>query len=239
LMVRDGRADIMVTGGTEAPLHPLAFAGFCAAKALTTRNDEPERASRPFDRDRDGFLMAEGAGVVVLEELESARRRGAPILAEVIGYAATGDAFHITAPHEDGLGAAEAMKKALDDAGISPQDVDYINTHGTSTPAGDVGECKAIAKVFGRGNGKPILNSSKSMIGHLLGAAGSVELIAVVKTLQTGWIHPSINIDNLDDACEGLNIAKEKVKANPRIALSNSFGFGGHNATIVLKKWEE
>ncbi|MCD6417619.1 beta-ketoacyl-ACP synthase II [bacterium] len=237
-MVRDGVADLMITGGAEAPLHPLAYAGFCAAKALTTRNDDPKRASRPFDRDRDGFLMAEGAGILILEELESAKKRGAPILAEVIGYASTGDAFHITAPHEDGTGAAESMKKALEDAKIKPEDVDYINTHGTSTPAGDIGECKAIVQVFGRGKEKPLINSTKSMIGHTLGAAGGVELVATALSLKSGWIHPSINIENFDEACGGLAIVQEKVEAKPKIAISNSFGFGGHNATIVLKKWE-
>lgn len=238
-IVREGRADMMIAGGTEAPIHPLAFAGFCAARALTTRNDDPEHASRPFDRDRDGFLIAEGAGCIVIEELECARARGASILAEIVGYAATGDAFHITAPHEDGTGAYEAMQKAIADAGISPEDVDYINTHGTSTPAGDVGECKAISKLFGRGNEKPIINSSKSMIGHMLGAAGAAELIAAIMTVKSGWIHPSINIDNLDPDCAGLNITQEKVEAKPIIALSNSFGFGGHNATIVIKRWDE
>ncbi len=239
IMVRDGRADIMITGGAEAPLHPLAYAGFCSAKALTTRNDDPEHASRPFDKDRDGFLMAEGAGILVLEELESAKRRGAPILAEVIGYAATGDAFHITAPHEEGAGAAESMQKAIADAQITPEDVDYINTHGTSTPAGDVGECKAISKVFGTGKNRPLINSTKSMIGHTLGAAGGVELVASTMSLKSGWIHPSINIENFDEACKGLAIVQEKIEAKPKIAISNSFGFGGHNATIVLKKWEE
>jgi len=183
--------------------------------------------------------MAEGAGILILEELESAKKRGAPILAEVIGYASTGDAFHITAPHEDGTGAAESMKKALEDANIKPEDVDYINTHGTSTPAGDVGECKAIVQVFGRGKEKPLINSTKSMVGHTLGAAGGVELVATTLSLKSGWIHPSINIENFDQACDGLAIVQEKVEAKPKIAISNSFGFGGHNATIVLKKWED
>ncbi len=238
LAIREGRADLMVTGGSEAPLHPLAYAGFCAARALTTRNDDPKRASRPFDKDRDGFLMAEGAGVLVLEELESAKRRGAPILAEIIGYAETGDAYHITAPHEDGLGAVEVMQKAIADAGLTPGDIDYVNAHGTSTPAGDISEAKALKKVFGTNSGKPLINSSKSMIGHLLGAAGAVELIATVMSLKSGWVHPSINIENLEPECEGLNIVQEKVEAKPKIALSNSFGFGGHNATIIVKKWE-
>ncbi len=239
LMVRDGRADAMITGGAEAPLHPLAFAGFCSARALTTRNDDPKRASRPFDKDRDGFLIGEGAGIIVIEELEHARRRGAPILAEILGYAATGDAYHITAPHEEGLGAIESMRKALEDAQIKPADVDYINSHGTSTPTGDVAECRAIAKVFGENGKKPIVNSTKSMIGHLLGAAGAVELIVCMMSLRTGWIHPSINIDNLDEGCSSINIAMQKVELKPIIALSNSFGFGGHNATIILRKWQE
>lgn len=235
VMIKDGRADVMITGGAEAPLLPLAFAGFCAARALSTRNDDPTTASRPFDKDRDGFVMSEGAGVLVLEELEHAKNRGAEILAEVVGYCATGDAYHITAPHPDGLGAKESMLGALKSAGLSPSDVEYINTHGTSTDVGDVAEAKAIRDVFGD---RPWVNSTKSMIGHLLGAAGAVELIATIKTLQTGWIHPSINIFNLEPQCEGIKIAREPVKADPKIALSNSFGFGGHNATIVLKKWE-
>ena len=236
-MVRDGRADLMVTGGAEAPLHPLAFAGFCSARALSTRNDDPAHASRPFDSDRDGFVIAEGAGILVLEELESAKKRGAPILAEIIGYAATGDAYHITAPHPEALGAIESMEKAIADAEISPEDVDYINAHGTSTIAGDVGECKAIKSVFGTGEKSPLVNSTKSMTGHMLGAAGAAELVATVMSLQSGWIHPSINIENLEPEAEGLNIPFEKVKADPEIAISNSFGFGGHNATIVLRKW--
>ncbi|HDG68192.1 MAG TPA: beta-ketoacyl-[acyl-carrier-protein] synthase II [candidate division Zixibacteria bacterium] len=238
-MIRSGRADVIITGGSEAPVHPLAFAGFGNARALSTRNDDPEHASRPFDRDRDGFVVAEGAGIVVLEELESAKRRGAPILAEVVGYSATGDAYHITAPHPDALGAIAAMKNALADAGLSPEQVDYINTHGTSTPAGDVAEARAIKALFGTGENSPIINSTKSMTGHMLGAAGGAELVATVMTLVTGWVHPSINIENLDPEAEGLNIAREKIKTDPKVAISNSFGFGGHNATIVVKKYEE
>lgn len=234
VMIRDGRADVMITGGAEAPILPLAYAGFCAAKALSTRNDDPTTASRPFDRDRDGFVISEGAGILVLEELEHAKSRGAEILAEIAGYAATGDAYHITAPHPEGLGAKESMLKAVEDAGLSPTDVEYINAHGTSTDIGDVAEAKAIKNIF---SDRPWVNSTKSMIGHLLGAAGVVEIIATIKTLQTGWIHPSINIFNLDPQCEGIKIAREPVNANPIVALSNSFGFGGHNATIVLKKW--
>mgnify|MGYP000035219001 CR=1 FL=1 len=238
-MIKEGIVDLMITGGAEAPIHPLAFAGFCAARALTTRNDAPKRASRPFDRDRDGFLMAEGAGIIVIETLDSAKKRGAEIIAEIIGYAATGDAYHITAPHPDGLGAIESMRKAIESAGMKPDDVDYINTHGTSTPAGDVSECKAIKAVFGTNSSKPLINSTKSMTGHMLGAAGAAELIATALTLKTGWIHPSINIENIEPECEGLNIVTEKTKADPKVAISNSFGFGGHNCTIVLKKWEE
>ncbi|MCD6594686.1 beta-ketoacyl-ACP synthase II [bacterium] len=236
IMVRDGRADLMVSGGAEAPLHPLAFAGFCNARALSTRNNDPEHASRPFDKDRDGFVIAEGAGVLVLEELESAKRRGATILAEIIGYAATGDAYHITAPHPEAIGAIESMKKAIADADITPDDIDYINTHGTSTPAGDIGECKAIKAVFGTGKERPLINSTKSMTGHMLGAAGGVELIVTIMSLRSGWVHPSINIENLEPEAIGLNIPRQKINSNPEIAISNSFGFGGHNATLVIRK---
>ncbi len=238
MMIKTGRADAIITGGAEAPIHPMAYAGFANARALSTRNDDPEHASRPFDRDLDGFVIAEGAGVVVLEELESAKKRGAKILAEIVGYSATGDAYHITAPHPDALGAIAAMREALQMAGIAPEEVDYINTHGTSTPAGDVAEARAIKAVFGTGE-KPIINSTKSMTGHMLGAAGGAELVATVMSLTTGWIHPSVNIENLEPEAEGLNIAREKIKADPRVAISNSFGFGGHNAAIVVKKFEE
>ncbi|RKZ32470.1 beta-ketoacyl-[acyl-carrier-protein] synthase II [bacterium] len=239
LMIKQNRADVMIAGGAEAPIHPMALAGFCNARALSTRNDDPQSASRPFDKDRDGFVISEGAGTVILEELESARNRNAPILAEIVGYCATGDAYHITAPHPEAVGAIQAMKQAIAEAGITPDDIDYINTHGTSTPAGDIAECKAIKAVFGSCEKKPIVNSTKSMIGHLLGAAGGVELIASIMSLNTGWIHPSINIKNLEPECEGLNIAYQKIQANPKYAISNSFGFGGHNAAIVLKKWDE
>jgi len=238
-MIVDERADMMITGGAEAPVHQLAYAGFCNARALSTRNDDPEHASRPFDVDRDGFVISEGAGVLILEELESAKARSAEILGEIIGYGATGDAHHITAPHPKGLGAIESMKTALADAGISPDDVDYINTHGTSTPAGDVAECAALKSLFGENKNRPVVNSTKSMIGHMLGAAGAAELVATLKSLQTGWVHPSMNIFNREPACEGIEIAQEKAKIDPKIAISNSFGFGGHNATIAVKKWEE
>ncbi len=237
-MVHEGVADIMIAGGSEAPIHPLAYSAFCKAKALTTRNDYPTCASRPFDMDRDGFLIAEGAGILIIEKLENARSREAEILAEIIGYKANADAFHITAPHPEGLGAMESMFGAIESANINVEDIDYINAHGTSTLAGDISELKAIKTVFGTNKGKPIINSTKSMVGHLLGAAGAIELIATIMTLKTGIIHASINLENPIPECEGLNITTENITAHPRIAISNSFGFGGHNATIVLKKWE-
>ncbi len=236
-VIRRGDADFMITGGAEAPLHPLSIAGFCNAKALSTRNDDPQTASRPFDRDRDGFVIAEGAGILVFEALDSALSRGATIYAEILGYAATGDAYHITAPHPDGLGATEAMRKAIADAGLNIADIDYVNTHGTSTDVGDIAECAALQKVFGTNTTKPYINSTKSMTGHVLGAAGAIELIACAKTLQTGWIHPSTNIFELEPGCTGVNIVREKLFAEPKIALSNSFGFGGHNGCMVIRKW--
>jgi 3-oxoacyl-[acyl-carrier-protein] synthase II len=238
-LIRNNRADIILTGGAEAPIIPLSFAGFCSARAITTNNDNPLTASCPFDKDRDGFLIGEGSGILVLEEYHHAKARGAKIYAELVGYGASGDAFHITSPHEEGLGAIESMKMAILDAGIFPSEIDYVNTHGTSTPVGDIAECKAIGQVFGSGKVTPYVNSTKSMIGHLLGAAGAVELITCIQSLIYNEVHPTINIKNLDPDCANVNIITKRTPAYVEYALSNSFGFGGHNATLIVKKWTE
>ncbi len=237
-LIQHGDADIIIAGGAEAPVIPVAIAGFNAARALSTRNDEPDRASRPFDRDRDGFVMAEGAGILVLEELEHALKRGAKIYAEIVGYGLSEDAYHITAPLEDGSGAALAMERALKDGGIRPEDVDYINAHGTSTQLNDVMETRAIKKVFGDYAYKIPISSTKSMIGHLLGAAGGAESVATVKTIETGIIHPTRNLENPDPECDLDYVPGKARKKDVRVALSNSFGFGGHNVTLVYKKFE-
>jgi len=234
-----GDADIMITGGTEGAISPTSLAGFINIQALSRRNDEPEKAARPFDIDRDGFVMAEGAGVLVLEELEHARKRGASILAEITGVGFTADGYHITAPHPDGIGAARAMEIAIKQSGMSMDEVDYINCHCPSTPAGDVAEVKAIKLAFGEKAYDLTLSSTKSMIGHLLGAAGAVELIATILTIQHDTVTPTINVENQDPECDlncTPNVAVEK-KVN--FALSNSFGFGGHNVTLALKKYSD
>jgi 3-oxoacyl-[acyl-carrier-protein] synthase II len=237
-LIRRGAAEVIICGGSESPMHPLALAAFGNMQAVSTRNDEPERASRPFDADRDGFVLGEGAGVLILESLEHARRRGAHIYAEVTGYGASSDAFHITAPDEDGAGAALSMERALRDAGLDPQDIAYINAHGTSTPLNDAAETRAIHKVFCKHAERVPVSSTKSMIGHLLGAAGAVEAIACVKSLETGVIHPTINYEVPDPACDLDAVPNQARQTYPRTALSNSFGFGGHNATIILSGWE-
>lgn len=236
--IQYGDADVMVAGGAESCITPLAVAGFAAAKALSTRNDEPEKASRPFEKNRDGFVMGEGAGVVVLEELEHAKRRGAKILAEVVGYGTSGDAYHMTAPAPEGEGAARAMANALKDAGVKPEEIDYINAHGTSTKFNDLFETMAIKKVFGEHAYKVKISSIKSMIGHLLGAAGGVEVVSSVMTLQTGVIPPTINYEEPDPECDLDYTPNEAVKADVRYVLKNSFGFGGTNACLVLKRYE-
>jgi 3-oxoacyl-[acyl-carrier-protein] synthase II len=237
-LIRRGAAEVMICGGSESPMHPLALAAFGNMQAVSTRNDEPERASRPFDADRDGFVMGEGAGVLILESREHAQRRGAHIYAEVVGYGASSDAFHITAPDEDGAGAALSMERALRDAGLDPQDIEYINAHGTSTPLNDATETRAIHKIFGRHAERVPVSSTKSMIGHLLGAAGAVEAIACVKSLETGVIHPTINYETPDPACDLDYVPNQARQTHPRTALSNSFGFGGHNATVIFSGWE-
>jgi 3-oxoacyl-[acyl-carrier-protein] synthase II len=238
-LIRYGDADVMVVGGSEAPIIPTAVAGFSSMKALSTRNDEPEKASRPFDRDRDGFVMGEGAAVLVLEEYEHAMRRGAKIYAELVGYGATADAYHITAPCVDGEGAVKCMLRALEDAKLSPDEVDYINAHGTSTKLNDAVETLAIKKVFGERAYKIPVSSTKSMIGHLLGAAGAIEAVATIMTIHTGIIHPTINYENPDPECDLDYVPNEARKKEVNVAISNSFGFGGHNVCLVFKKFEE
>lgn len=235
-MIQRGDADVMICGGAEATIRPIGMAGFCSMRAMSTRNDEPEKASRPFDIDRDGFVMGEGAGVLILESLEHAVERGARIYAEVIGYGMSGDAFHMTEPDPDG--AARCMSKAIKDAGIQPEDVQYINAHGTSTPVGDKSETVAIKKTFGDHAYKLAVSSTKSMTGHLLGAAGGVEAVILGLTLQNGVIPPTANLDNQDPELDLDYVPNTPRNADVKVALSNSFGFGGHNATIIMRKYE-
>ena len=236
--IRRGRAEVMLCGGGESVVRPLTLAAFANMGAVSQRNEEPERASRPFDADRDGFVMGEGAGVLILESLEHAQQRGVRIYAELVGYGASSDAFHITAPDEDGTGAALSMQAALDDACLQPAEIDYINAHGTSTPLNDPIETQAIHTVFGEYALRIPVSSTKSMTGHLMGAAGAVEAIACIKTLETGVIHPTINYETQDPACDLDYVPNHARETNPRTALSNSFGFGGHNATLILRAWE-
>ncbi len=232
--IRNGEADIMVAGGAEAPLSPIGLAGFCALKALSERNDEPHKASRPWDKSRDGFVMAEGAGCLVLESLEHALKRGAPILAEYMGGALTCDAHHMTDPRSDGEGVRLCVEKALSDAGCSEKRVNYINAHATSTPAGDLCEVAGVAKVFSEPQ-KILMNATKSMIGHSLGAAGGLEAVATIKAIQTGFVHPTINLESPEDLPFATSSQKERLDVD--VAISNSFGFGGHNSTIVLGRY--
>ena len=227
-------ADVMVTGGAEAAMTPMGLGGFISARALSTRNDDPQRASRPFDKDRDGFVLSEGAGVLVIEELERAQRRGATIMAEILGCGCTADAHNITAPHPEGEGAARAMQLALQDARLNPDDIQYINAHGTSTELGDEAETRAIKQVFGPHARKLAISSTKSMLGHLLGASGGVELIACALTIRQGVIHPTINYDTPDPACDLDYVPNNARETRVRRAISNSFGFGGHNCCLVI-----
>jgi 3-oxoacyl-[acyl-carrier-protein] synthase II len=236
--IRRGAAEVMVAGGGESVVHPLTLAALSNMRAVSRRNDEPERASRPFDADRDGFVMGEGAAILILESLEYAQQRGARIHAELIGYGASCDAFHITAPDEDGVGAARSMVAALRDASLRPEEIDYINAHGTSTPLNDPIETKAIRTVFGNYAYRVPISSTKSMVGHLMGAAGSVEAVACVKSLETGIIHPTINYETPDPECDLDYVPNQARLTHPRTVLSNSFGFGGHNATLIFRKWE-
>lgn len=238
--IKLGKADIIVTGGSEAAVCEAGVGGFNAMKALSERNDSPETASRPYDKDRDGFVLGEGAGALILEEYEHAKKRGAKIYAEILGGGLSADAYHITAPHPEGFGIIKVMQNALEDAGIKPEEVDYINTHGTSTPLGDLGEIKAIQKVFGEQAYKMNISSTKSMTGHLLGAAGAIEALACILALKEGVIAPTINHFTDDDGLDPrLNLTFNKAqKREVKVALSNTFGFGGHNASVILKKVE-
>jgi len=237
-IIKFGDADCIIAGGAEASIRPCGLAGFGNMRALSLRNDEPERASRPFDKDRDGFVMGEGAGVVVIEELEHAKRRGAEIYCELAGYGATADAYHLTSPHPEGLGAMKCMEMAMRHAKVNPTDIGYVNAHATSTPVGDLCELRAIKRTFGSyaTNGL-LISGTKSMTGHLLGAAGGVELIASVYALREGVIPPTINVDNLDPEVDVDICANEARPAKIDAALSNSFGFGGHNAALLVKKF--
>ncbi|CAH8243715.1 beta-ketoacyl-ACP synthase II [Paenibacillus melissococcoides] len=235
-IIQRGDADVMICGGAEATIRPIGMAGFCAMRAMSTRNDEPERASRPFDIDRDGFVMGEGAGVLVLESLEHALQRGARIYAEVAGYGMSAEAHHITEP--DPEGPALCMTRAIQDAGFEPERIDYINAHGTSTPVGDKSETRAIKAALGDHARNVAISSTKSMTGHLLGAAGGVEAVICALTLQHGMIPPTINLENQDPECDLDYVPNVPRKADVRTAMSNSFGFGGHNATVVLTKYE-
>lgn len=236
-IIRRGKAEVMIAGGSEATIRPLALAGFGSMKALSTRNEEPKKASRPFDLDRDGFVMSEGAGILILEELEHAKARGASIFAEVIGYGMSGDAYHLTAPAPEGEGAARSMSEAIADAGLKPKDVDYINAHGTSTDYNDKFETLAIKHVFGEHAYRLAISSTKSMTGHMLGAAGGVEAIATALTIDRGIIPPTINYEHPDPDCDLDYVPNEAREAEVNVALSDSLGFGGHNATILLKKY--
>lgn len=240
-VIARGDADVMLAGSTDAGITPLLVAGFCAASALSLRNDAPAEASRPFDRDRDGFVIAEGAGILVLEELAHARKRGAPILAELAGYGLTNDAHHMTAPHDTGDGGRRAMKMALDRAKLNPDDVDYVNPHGTGTPLGDKTEMIALKALFGdhARSGKLWISATKSMVGHLLGAAGALGAVVCVKTIVEGKVHPTINLHNPDPEFADLNLVPHEARDRKvRVALSNAFGFGGHNASLLFRAFE-
>ncbi|MGX1264956.1 3-oxoacyl-[acyl-carrier-protein] synthase II [Rossellomorea marisflavi] len=235
-VIQRGDADVMITGGAEAPITKMSVAGFCANTALST-NPDPETASRPFDSERDGFVIGEGAGIVILEELEHALNRGATIYAEIVGYGCTGDAYHITAPAPGGEGGARAMKMALDDAGVTPEQMDYINAHGTSTAYNDKYETMAVKEVFGDHASRLAMSSTKSMTGHLLGAAGGVEAIFTVLSMKDSKLPPTINLQNPDPDCDLDYVANEARELEVNVAMSNSLGFGGHNATLVFKKY--
>jgi len=237
-LLQRGQAEVMICGGTESPITPMAVAGFCSMKAMTTRNEEPEKASRPFDAGRDGFIIGEGSAILIVETLEHAIKRGARIYAEMVGYGVSCDAYHIVAPEPEGKGAAASMSMALQDAGLEPAAVDYINAHGTSTPPGDKQETSAIKQVFGDSAYKIAISSTKSMTGHLLGAAGGLEAVISILTIRNSLIPPTINLENPDPDCDLDYVPNEARAARVDVALSNSFGFGGHNASLVFKKFE-
>jgi 3-oxoacyl-[acyl-carrier-protein] synthase II len=237
--IRRGDADVMLAGGMEAAIHEAVVGGFASMKALSTRNDDPAGASRPFDEGRDGFVIGEGAGVLVLESLAHAEARGAEPLAEIVGYGATADASHITLPAPGGIGAVRAARRALEKAGLSPADVDHVNAHATSTPEGDRAELQAIRTIFGEGAGRVAVTANKSMLGHTLGAAGALESIAVIQALRTGTVPPTINLERPDPAGEGIDLTPRQASRHDlRIALNNSFGFGGQNAALVFRRWD-
>ncbi len=236
--IKRGQADAMITGGVESVITPTCIAGFNAMKALSTRNEDPQKASRPFDRDRDGFVVGEGAGILILEELHHALERGAPILAEMAGYGQSGDGYHMTSPSPDGDGMIRCMQAALDDAGITSDTIDYINAHGTSTPLNDLYETRAIKKVMGAAAGKVAISSTKSMTGHLLGGAGGIETVFTVLALVNGILPPTINLDHPDDECDLDYVPNEAREATISYAMSNSFGFGGTNASLVVKRYD-
>ena len=238
-LIKYGDADVMVAGGAEYATTPTSLAGFISAKAMSSRNDDPEAASRPWDRDRDGFVLANGAGILVVEELEHARRRGAPIYAEIRGFGMSGDAFHMTAPPEDGEGAARCMRLALRDAEIDPSEVDYINAHGTSTPANDLNETLALKEVFGGRDAVPPTSSTKSMTGHMLGAAGGTEAVFTILSMRDGIVPPTINLDNPGEGCDLDYVPNEARDMTVNVALSNSFGFGGTNGTLVFSRLQD
>ncbi|WP_081895093.1 beta-ketoacyl-ACP synthase II [Mesoaciditoga lauensis] len=237
-IIQSGQADVVITGGAEAPISPISVAAFGNMKALSARNDEPERASRPFDVDRDGFVMGEGAGILVFESLESALKRGAKIYAEVKGYGMSADAYHMVQPDPEGRGAAAAMKKAIEMSGLPLNEIDYVNAHGTSTPVGDVAEMKAVKNVFGEDVKSIVVNSNKSQIGHLLGAAGAVEFVASILSMNNSIIPPTVNLENKDPQIEVNCVANEPLKFEIRNFISNSFGFGGHNASVLGGRFE-
>lgn len=237
-IIRRDEADVMIAGGSEAAITGLCVAGFSSMKALSTRNHEPKRASRPFDKERDGFVMGEGSGIVILETLEHAQKRGARIYAELIGYGISTDAYHVAAPDPEGQGAVRCMSAAIQKAGIQPEEIQYINAHGTSTPLNDATETKAIKKVFGNHAYKLLISSNKSMVGHCLGAAGGVEMVATVLTMKNSIVPPTINYEYPDPECDLNYVPNKAVQSDVNVALSNSFGFGGHNASLIVRKYE-
>jgi 3-oxoacyl-[acyl-carrier-protein] synthase II len=238
--IRRGDAEVMFAGGAEAPLHEALVGGFCSMKALSTRNGDPAGASRPFDRGRDGFVIGEGCGVLVLEEFDHARRRGAEPLAELVGYGATADASHITLPAPGGIGAVRAARRALEKAGLAPTDVDHVNAHATSTPEGDKAELQAIRTIFGKHAANVAVTANKSMLGHTLGAAGAIEAIATIMAIRSGCVPPTINLTDPDDAADGLDLTPNRAaRRDIRTAISNSFGFGGQNTALVFTRWAE
>jgi len=239
MTIKMGLADVMIAGGSEAAISPLSLAGFCSMRALSTRNDEPEKASRPFDANRDGFVMAEGAGIVILERLSHAIKRGAKIYAELAGFGMSGDAYHLTAMCEDGDGPARSMLMALETAGLTPAEVDYINAHATSTPQGDPAEVRGIKRAFGDYAYKVPVSSTKSMHGHTLGAAGAIELIVCLLAIRDQILPPTINLEQPDPECDLDFVPNNARPARVEVAMSNSFGFGGHNATLIVRKWEK